>query len=244
MKKYLVLAILALSGMSIHAYDFYVDGIYYNFSGDEATVTYGPYASYPYSGSVVIPESVTYNGNTYSVTSIGNSAFSGCSGLTSIAIPNSVTSIGKEAFRGCSGLTSVHITDLTAWNNITFEDIESQPLYYAHHLFLNGQEITGDFVIPEYLTQIGNYAFCGCSGLTSVIIPESVIYIGAGSFYNCPRIKHIYVCSQMPADCGSNTTFFCKNGVRDEYDVYNYAILHVPMGSKEEYGLHTIGDIS
>ena len=59
-----------------------------------------------YSGEVIIPESVDYNGGTYSVTSIGGSAFEGCSSLTSIAIPNSVTSIGEKAFRECSGFFS------------------------------------------------------------------------------------------------------------------------------------------
>lgn len=79
----------------------------------ELAVSYrgSSYSSYSneYSGSVVIPESVTYNGNTYPVTSIGGSAFSGCTGLTSISIPNSVTSIGNSAFSGCSGLTSITI---------------------------------------------------------------------------------------------------------------------------------------
>ena len=76
-----------------------VDGIYYDISGTTATVTSG---DNKYSGDIVIPESITYNNSKYSVTSIGRSAFSGCSGLTSVTIPNSVTSIGYSAFEDCN----------------------------------------------------------------------------------------------------------------------------------------------
>ena len=94
----LVLALLLPAIATAH--DFVVDGIYYdiNINGNEATVTYnGSNIKFPigdYSGSVTIPSSVTYNGVTYSVTSIGRSTFSMCSGLTSVTIPNTVTSIG------------------------------------------------------------------------------------------------------------------------------------------------------
>ena len=98
-----------------YAHDFEVDGIYYNKNADETsvTVTYRGNSYYEYydeySGNVVIPSSVTYSGNTYAVTSIGDEAFKNCRGLTSITIPNSVTSIGDEAFIYCSGLTSITI---------------------------------------------------------------------------------------------------------------------------------------
>ena len=91
--------------ISASAYDVEVDGIYYDISGTTATVMPGK----EYSGDVVIPESITFENSKYSVTSIGDKAFSGCSGLTSITIPNSVTSIVGYAFERCSGLTSVTI---------------------------------------------------------------------------------------------------------------------------------------
>ena len=101
------------------AEDFAVDDIYYSITSSTepytVAVTYrgSKYSSYSdeYTGSVTIPESVTYSGKTYSVTSIGNWAFEGCSGLTSVVIGNSVTSIGNYAFRGCSGLTSIEISN-------------------------------------------------------------------------------------------------------------------------------------
>ena len=78
-----------------------------------------------------------------------------------MTIPNSVTSIGDEAFYGCSGLTVVHITDLSAWCKIKFDSFYSNPTYYAPHLYLNGDEII-NLVIPDDVTSIGEYAFDGC----------------------------------------------------------------------------------
>ena len=91
--------------ISASAYDACVDGICYDISGTTATVTWGG----DYSGMIVIPESITFENSKYSVTSIGGSAFSYCSSLTSVTIPNSVTSIGWSAFSDCSRLTSVTI---------------------------------------------------------------------------------------------------------------------------------------
>ena len=100
---------------TLFASDTSVDGIWYNFdsSAKTATVTYqgSSYSSYSneYTGDIVIPATVTYNDEEYSVTSIGNAAFYKCTGLTSVTIPNSVTSIENDAFYQCSGLTSVTI---------------------------------------------------------------------------------------------------------------------------------------
>ncbi len=114
--KHLFAALLLLCTTVATAHDFEVGGIYYNITdatNKTVAVTYrgSSYSQYSneYTGSVVIPESVTYNSSTYSVTSIEYKAFCGCSGLTSIEIPNSVTSIGERAFDGCSGLTSIVI---------------------------------------------------------------------------------------------------------------------------------------
>ena len=173
----------------------YINGIYYYFSGKTAYVTskyrepYAEYSSGDYSGDVVIPSKVTYNNKTYTVgyinqyafngcknltsvtipntvTGIGENAFDGCSNLISINIPSSVTSIDDEAFWGCYSLKSVHITDLNAWCNI---NSHSNPLMYAHHLFMNGKEIT-NLVIPSNLTSIRSNAFIGCTGFNSISV--------------------------------------------------------------------------
>ena len=114
--RHLFTALLLLCSVAANAHDFEVAGIYYNITNETnktVEVTYrgnGPSSySNEYTGNVVIPESVAYNGNTYSVISIGGRTFNHCSGLTSIEIPNSVTSIGDYAFYNCDGLTSITI---------------------------------------------------------------------------------------------------------------------------------------
>ena len=134
--------------------------------------------------SITIPDNLT---------SIGGRTFYECSGLTSITIPGSVTSIETEAFYNCSGLTSVNYEGtLEQWLNISFGEVDSNPLYYAHHLYIDDTEVT-DLVIPEGVTSIGNHAFEGCSGLTSVTIPKSVTSIGSYAFLACDGLTSITI---------------------------------------------------
>ena len=170
----LLTLLISMISTDTFAYDFEIDGIYYNLiDGKAAEVTYkGPRSDtgQSYSGEVVIPEKVTYKGVEYPVESIGNLAFYECSSLTSITIPNSVTSIGKQAFSGCSGLTSITIP-----NSVTSIGIET---------FRRCSGLTS-ITIPKNVTSIGASAFSGCTGLASITIPHSVMSIGDGAFYNC-----------------------------------------------------------
>ena len=132
MRKLFSLLVALLATTSLWAYDFKSGDLYYNITSSSAPytveVTYQNPSSFNYSGLTIatIPETVTYNGTTYSVTSIGVTAFYWCSSLTSITIPNSVTSIGERAFQFCSSLTSITIPNsVTSIGEYAFEDCSS-----------------------------------------------------------------------------------------------------------------------
>ena len=185
--------------------DLYYDLFVYNQTARVARNSVG--------GDIVIPASVTYNSETYSVTSIGDSAFYNCSRLTSIEIPNSVTYIGYNAFDYCSGLTSVHISDIAAWCAIICSS--HNPMYYAHNLYLNGELVT-DLVIPNSVTSIGEEAFYGCSSLTSVTIPNSVTSIEKEAFYGCSSLTSVHI-SDIAAWCA---IFFSDNPLKYAHNLY------------------------
>ncbi len=150
----LLTLLLSMMSTNTFAYDAEVDGIYYNLiKGKVAEVTYKDNGDYyrnnkdAYSGDVVIPEKVTYEGVEYPVESIGDHAFYYCSSLTSITFPNSVTSIGRSAFSSCSSLASINIP-----NSVT--SIENSTFFLCNSLT--------SITIPNSVTSIGQSAFSGC----------------------------------------------------------------------------------
>ena len=204
----LLLAMVSCSGnQSVPNSDskFEVDGIYYNkIDSNEVEVTFKGTSdsqySNDYSGSVIIPATVTYNGTTYSVTSIGYAAFEYCYRLTNINIPNSVTNIDRYAFRGCSSLTSINIpnsvTDICGGafdgcSNLTSINIPSSVTNIFHSAFYGCSSLTSISVAsdnPNYdsrnncnaiIETATNTLIAGCKNTT---IPNSVTTIGIGAF--------------------------------------------------------------
>lgn len=180
-------------------------------SPDKSVIYFAPLSL---EGDYIIPKSVTF---------IGKSAFSGCS-LTSIEIPNSVTVIEDEAFRICSSLTKATFASIESLCNIDFGGYSANPLSVAHHLYINGEEVT-EVVIPESVTSIGENAFNGCSDLSSVVIPNSVTSIGNSTFYNCTCLHTIYSTNETPPTCFNNSF---ENVPVD-------AMVYVPHGSITKY---------
>ena len=235
--KRTLLFIMAFLPMLASADAIEIDGIYYNLDSEAKTaeVTSRPNQ---YKGDVAIPESITYDDVVYSVTYIGQYAFSGCSGMTSITIPNSVTYIGSYAFHGCNGLTSVTIP-----NSVTFID---------EYVFYECSGLTS-VSIPNSVTVISPYAFDGCSGLTSVTIPNSVILIEQGAFLGCSGLTSVTIGSgtraildQAFTRCTELTDVYCyAKSVPITYDdnysnafkdsSIEYATLHVPAASVSAY---------
>ena len=116
----------------------------------------------------------------------------GLNNLTSITIPNSVIEIGKSAFSNCSSMSEVHIYDIAKWIDINFKSYTSNPLNNAHHLYLNGIEVT-ELLIPDSVISIGSYAFYNCTGLTNLTIPNSVTSIGRSAFSYCTGLSSINI---------------------------------------------------
>ena len=191
-RLYQLSILLALLPATATAHDFLVDGIYYLINGNEAIVTYkGTYDTQynnEYTGDVTIPETVTYNGTIYSVTSIASRAFISCSGLTSVTIPNSVTSIGYSAFINCSGLTSI-VVESGNPNYDSRENCNAIIETGSNTLIMGCMNTT----IPNSVTSIGYEAFRGCSRLTSIYIPNSVTSIGEGAFDNCSGLTSVTI---------------------------------------------------
>ena len=185
LRTILLALVLASTTSTALAYDFMVNGIYYNINGNEVTVTYIDYTTYynydiygerrynyinKYINQVTIPETVTFNCNTYTVTSIGDHAFSNCNSLTDVSIPMSITKIGSCAFYECTSLKNI--------------------------------------VIPNSVTSIGENAFYNCDGLTYITIPNNVTSMGQSIFYDCARLTSVIIGSSVTF-IGDNALSYC-----------------------------------
>jgi hypothetical protein len=156
------------------------------------------------------------------VTIIGQAAFTFCTGLTSVTIPNSVTSIGIEAFYGCKGLTSVTIPDsVTGIGSYAFQNctgltsvtIPNSVTSIGSYALKNCSGLTS-VTIPNSVTSIGIEAFYGCTGLTSVTIGSGATSIGTSAFLTCPNLLSIYIKGNAPT---LGTTVFTSNSKSNVY---------------------------
>ncbi len=156
------------------------------------------------------------------ISKIGKGAFGRCSLLAGIDLPITIKSIGSSAFFECTSLEYVTHPDLATWCYIDFETgyqgkfNDSNPLCYAHNLYINGQKVAGELIIPEGVTSISQYAFYNCTSLSSISIPESLEVIGYEAFTGCNNLSAVHI---------SNLYNWCEMDFKVSYyhdDIHNY----------------------
>ena len=249
MKRLLAFVFATMLAGQVWAYNFQCGDLYYSITSDSTVAVAcqtewdNRHNNYLGLTTITIPESVTYDGCLYAVTSIGGWAFQYCSSLTSVTIPESVISIGLYAFDGCIGLKNITIPDgVTAIGNSAFYNVGN--IIYTGNaegspwgaLAVNGI-IDGDFVysdaekkkialyigdstnvtIPVGVTQIGARAFYNCSNIETIFVPSSVTYIGEDAFYSIGNV--IYTGNAEGSPWGA----FAVNGIIDGDFVYSDA---------------------
>ena len=217
--------------------EFELDGVWYKFVSIMNEVEVIKYKDNQYIGDIKIPKFVEFEDGIGYVTSIGESAFSRCTRLTSITIPDSVKYIKKNAFEYCDKLTSISIPN-------SVMSIEGQTFQFCRGL--------KSVVIPRSVTDIGCYAFCGCISLSSVKIPNSIVVIRSGAFLSCFQLKSITIPDSVKiiessafSDCKSlSRVSIGKNVTKIQYqafqecpiltDVFCYAS-NVPITSEDAF---------
>ena len=215
-KKLLITVAVLLCSVTANAYDFEVDGIYYNIlSASDLTVEVTS-GDNKYIGEVIIPSTVTYKSRTLSVISIGNRAFEYCYDLTSVTIPNSVTTIGEYAFYDCTSLRDLRIEDgsnILSCNDKAFWNCPLKTLYLGRDLqnpyFSNNATLTS-VTIGNSVTTIGENAFYSCLGLTSVTIGNSVTTIGDYAFSECRGLTSVTIGNSVTT-IGYQAFYYCRS---------------------------------
>ena len=201
--------------------DLTVDGIHYSILSDNdqtVAVTSKGASEENYSGTLVVPTTITANGVNYTVKgilagafqgrtqitelvigdeveNIGKNAFKGCNGLTSVTFGKNVAVIESDAFSGCSKINSVYTNNLDGYCGIAFGNQNSNPLYstknYSRKLYVNGNEIEGELVVPEGVMETGMLAFYDCEGITKVVLPSTLYTIGKHTFSGCKQLASV-----------------------------------------------------
>ena len=253
---FLLLALM-LTGSSFASTLYYVvDDIRYAANTVDNTAQVVSYGSYKSMTEINIPASITADGVSYKVTSLGDSCFKGCTSLTSVKIPASVTALGDSCFNDCTSLESITIpasvtklgwccfkgctglTSITIPNSVT--ELPSVCFYGCTSLT--------SITIPNSVTELGNSCFYGCTSLASVNIPSSVTSLGGRCFENCASLTSITIPNSVTelgkacfGGCTSLTRVYCLGttppSCNDYYTFENKAskTLYVPEESVDAY---------
>ena len=236
-KAFLLIVCAWISSIAWSSERIEVNGVYYLFHGDSATVTYtgveklGPY-TFPvsdYSGTVIVPDSVQYEGNWYHVTEVGNNAFQQ-SYVRSVTLPESVTKIGTDAFRSATNLQSINIpSGVTYIEDKTFAGCNSLPVingirYADTYLLATTDKTQSNYTISEGTKWIAEEAFKDCSAATSITLPSSILSIGTSAFRGCTSLTSVTI--------ENNPRYTSVDGIL--YTAALDTILCYPSGREEE----------
>ncbi len=192
-RQFLLLALLALVSISVQAYDFTVDGIYYNIIDNNGKIVEVTKGDAKYSGSVSIPATVSYSDQTYSVGKVGDCAFQSCTDLESVILGSNVEYVNYKSFDGCTNLSSINLNDqIKSFGTCAFLDCTSlTSVIIGSSVDEMGGDVFNGCInlntvdIHEGASVIGQSAFYGCKKLSTITIPNSVLTIGASAFNNC-----------------------------------------------------------
>lgn len=216
MKKIYLLASLLLCTIASYAgITFTVDGITYCADSSNASSCYVTTGTY--SGDIVIPETVTYNSNEFTVTAILSYAFKNCSELTGVSMPSTITSIPWACFQDCSNLTKINLpSSLITIENYAFRGCNLSEVTLPNSItsigdgaFRGCKKLT-EVVFPSSLTTIGDEAFYWCSNLEKVVFPNSLTYIGHSAFNGC-NLQNINLKNTSITTLNSGTFAWCEN---------------------------------
>ncbi|MCM1360207.1 MAG: leucine-rich repeat protein [Roseburia sp.] len=175
------------------------------------------------SGELVIPNAVTYKQTTYTVYCIQYNSFSNCNEITSVKIPNTLTEMYGDAFYGCDNISSIYYSgNIEGWCSISGLESLMCSGVSNKKLYIDSEEIKGELIIPTNVTEIGSYAFYGCTGITSITIPDTVTSIAEFAFEDCSSLTSITIADSVTSigwsafyGCSELTSVYYKSTETD-----------------------------
>ena len=231
-----MLLLVAMAAGAETISDVTIGNLVYSLDTDTKVATVTGYDSSNKPTDVVIPNTIEYGGKNYSVTTIGQWAFSSCISLASIDIPNSVTTIGESAFASCESLASIDIPNsvmtigkraFSHCSSLASVNIPNSVTTIGESAFASCESLAS-IDIPNSVTTIGKFAFAYCFSLASVNIGESVTTIGVGAFIYCYYITSV--------TCLAKECPVCDKGLWNNiFSVFDTATLYVPKQSIDAY---------
>lgn len=234
--KTALIVLLATAFSSAYAYDFKAGDVYYDILSETGGTCEVSHGTERYEGNIVIPSVVAYNGKQYTVTGIGDFAFSWCTDLTGVSIPQGVKSIGSSAFSWCFSLSDITLPEslssigdhaFSGCSGISTLTIPEAVTTIDNYAFYGCSQLDS-ISLPASLSAINEYAFSGCRGIKSIVIHEDVDFIGTNAFNGCSSISEVTCLATLPPTISSEnalgaveqrkaSTLYVNYGTKDLY---------------------------